>query len=84
MRPEAKYRNIEIERTAPYMHDGSIATLEDVVNFYAVGGHRNPALDVRMQPIDLNAFLKTLSGEIREGQIFWTLDEFVEKIPLLS
>lgn len=29
-------RNIEV--TAPYMHDGSLATLEDVVEFYAAGG----------------------------------------------
>lgn len=29
-------RNVEV--TAPYMHDGSIATLEDVVRFYAAGG----------------------------------------------
>jgi cytochrome c peroxidase len=29
-------RNIEL--TAPYMHDGSIATLEDVLDFYAAGG----------------------------------------------
>jgi cytochrome c peroxidase len=27
-----------IERTAPYMHDGSIATLSDVIDFYAAGG----------------------------------------------
>lgn len=27
-----------IEKTAPYMHDGSIATLSDVVDFYAAGG----------------------------------------------
>ena len=27
-----------IERTAPYMHDGSLATLEDVIGFYAAGG----------------------------------------------
>jgi cytochrome c peroxidase len=27
-----------IERTAPYMHDGSLATLEDVIDFYAAGG----------------------------------------------
>lgn len=27
-----------IEHTAPYMHDGSLATLEDVVEFYAAGG----------------------------------------------
>ncbi|MEZ4287992.1 MAG: hypothetical protein R3A47_07585 [Polyangiales bacterium] len=29
-------RNVEV--TAPYMHDGSIATLEDVVRFYEAGG----------------------------------------------
>nr|WP_189767307.1 MbnH family di-heme enzyme [Thalassotalea marina] len=27
-----------IERTAPYMHDGSLATLEQVIDFYAAGG----------------------------------------------
>ena len=33
-------RNIEL--TAPYMHDGSIATLEEVIQFYASGGQENP------------------------------------------
>ena len=28
----------EIARTAPYMHDGSMATLEDVIDFYSEGG----------------------------------------------
>jgi len=65
----------EIARTAPYMHDGSIATLEDVVEFYAQGGRANPELDQRMRPIQftpeekqaLVAFLKTLSGRVSEG-----------------
>lgn len=65
----------EIARTAPYMHDGSMATLEDVVEFYSKGGRDNPELDRRMRPIDLTpdektalvAFLKTLSGKISEG-----------------
>ncbi|MFM7098804.1 MAG: cytochrome-c peroxidase [Gemmataceae bacterium] len=35
--------------TAPYMHDGSLATLEDVVDFYEKGGNVNPFLDVRMR-----------------------------------
>jgi cytochrome c peroxidase len=35
----------EIARTAPYMHDGSLATLEDVVDHYAKGGTKNPYLD---------------------------------------
>ena len=32
----------QIVHTAPYMHDGSLATLEDVVEFYAKGGISNP------------------------------------------
>lgn len=33
-------RNIEL--TAPYMHDGSLATLEDVISFYNNGGREDP------------------------------------------
>jgi cytochrome c peroxidase len=65
----------EIARTAPYMHDGSLATLEDVVDFYSEGGRKNPHLDPEIRPRALTAgekhalvaFLKTLSGRIREG-----------------
>jgi cytochrome c peroxidase/tRNA A-37 threonylcarbamoyl transferase component Bud32 len=35
----------DVARTAPYMHDGSLRTLEDVVDFYNQGGVRNPQLD---------------------------------------
>lgn len=35
----------DIARTAPYMHDGSLATLEEVVDFYDKGGIANPNLD---------------------------------------
>jgi cytochrome c peroxidase len=67
----------EIARTAPYMHDGSKATLEEVVNFYNDGGRANPNLDPEIQPLKLTveekralvAFLKSLSGEIREGLV---------------
>jgi len=55
--------------TAPYMHDGSLATLEDVVRFYERGGGTNPALDPILEPFELNdeeraslvAFLGALS-----------------------
>ena len=65
----------EIARTAPYMHDGSLATLEEVVDFYDGGGHPNPFLDRQVQPLRLSesekealvAFLRSLSGEVREG-----------------
>lgn len=61
----------EIEHTAPYMHDGSLKTLEDVVEFYDKGGIANRNLDENMKPLrltaqekkDLVAFLKALSGE---------------------
>jgi cytochrome c peroxidase len=65
----------EIARTAPYMHDGSLATLEDVVEFYDKGGNRNPNLDSEIEPLRLTpeekqalvAFLHALSGEVTEG-----------------
>ena len=55
--------------TAPYMHDGSIATLEGVVEFYNQGGGKNPNLDPAMSELglskeeieDLVAFLKALT-----------------------
>lgn len=65
-------RNVEL--TAPYMHNGSLATLEEVVTFYAEGGGRreaNPApmIDDKIQKFDLTpeetddlvAFLKALT-----------------------
>jgi cytochrome c peroxidase len=65
----------DIALTAPYMHDGSLATLEDVVQFYSDGGHRNPNQDPRMRPLhftseekhSLVAFLKALTGRRTEG-----------------
>jgi cytochrome c peroxidase len=65
----------EVARTAPYMHDGSLATLEDVIEFYSKGGRPNPDLDPEIRPRNftaeekraLLAFLRSLSGHIREG-----------------
>jgi cytochrome c peroxidase len=61
----------EIARTAPYMHDGSIAILEDVIEYYDRGGNRNPALDPEIRPLhfssvekrNLIAFLRCLNGQ---------------------
>jgi cytochrome c peroxidase len=39
----------EIALTAPYMHDGSLATLEETIEFYDRGGNANPFLDVEMR-----------------------------------
>lgn len=55
--------------TPPYMHDGSLASLADVVAFYRRGGGKNSRLDQRIEPLDLTdedarhlvAFLEALS-----------------------
>jgi cytochrome c peroxidase len=44
----------EIGRTAPYMHDGSAATLEDVIEYYDRGGNRNNSLDPEIRPLHLS------------------------------
>jgi cytochrome c peroxidase len=44
----------EIARTAPYMHDGSFKTLEEVVDFYNKGGIPNPQLDEEIFPLKLS------------------------------
>jgi cytochrome c peroxidase len=41
--------------TAPYMHDGSLKTLQDVVEFYNRGGGANPNLDPALAPLGLSA-----------------------------
>jgi cytochrome c peroxidase len=41
--------------TGPYMHDGSLETLWDVVDFFNKGGARNPFLDAEMKPLGLTA-----------------------------
>ena len=41
--------------TAPYMHDGSMKTLEDVIAFYSKGGNENPNRDARIAPLELSA-----------------------------
>ncbi len=43
-----------VRETWPYMHDGSLKSLEQVVDFYDRGGGPNPALDSRIQPLGLS------------------------------
>ena len=62
-------RNIAI--TAPYMHDGSLSTLQEVVMFYNQGGHPHDKQDPLITPLQLNKdeidalvdFLNTLTGD---------------------
>jgi len=61
----------EIARTAPYMHDGRFATLEEVVEFYDQGGITNPHLSNLIIPLrlttqekkDLVEYMRALSGD---------------------
>lgn len=66
----ASLRNIEV--TAPYMHDGSFMTLEEVVDFYNRGGDVVPGKSPLIRPLELSeaeraalvAFLKTLTSPV--------------------
>ncbi len=61
----------DLELTSPYMHDGSLKTLIDVVQFYNRGGNANRYLDERMQALqlsdievnDLVEFLRALTSD---------------------
>jgi cytochrome c peroxidase len=61
----------EVSRRAPYMHDGSLATLRDVVEFYNGAGTPGAPQSGRVRPLRLAereidalvAFLKSLDGE---------------------
>ncbi|OYV87460.1 MAG: hypothetical protein B7Z73_10040 [Planctomycetia bacterium 21-64-5] len=63
-------RNVTL--TAPYMHDGSLKTLEEVVEWYDKGGHPNPHLDAKIKKLnlteqdrkDLVAFMKACEGPL--------------------
>ena len=61
-----------IAKTAPYMHDGTVKTLKDVVDFYVGGGSSNPHLDKEIKELklkgseraDLVAFMEALTCEM--------------------
>lgn len=61
-----------VDQRAPYMHDGSEATLEDVIELYDLGGRvKRPSLSPEIAPLglseqekrDLLAFLETLTSQ---------------------
>lgn len=68
----------DVELTSPYMHNGSLKTLIDVVRFYNRGGNPNSHLDTSMQPLqltnaeinDLVEFMRALTSDdvLRECQ----------------
>lgn len=62
-------RNVAM--TAPYMHNGRLKNLREVIDFYIGGGSSNPQLDPLIKPLnltprersDLESFLESLTGE---------------------
>ncbi|HSV24689.1 MAG TPA: cytochrome c peroxidase [Xanthobacteraceae bacterium] len=62
----------EISRRGPYMHNGSIATIDAVIDHYNDGGINRPSRSALIQPLgltkqeksDLVAFLKTLTSDM--------------------
>ena len=54
--------------TAPYMHDGSQQTLEEVIEYYDRGGNPNPYLDMEIMPLELT--------EQEKGDLLALLDAF--------
>ena len=79
----------ELKWTAPYMHNGTLATLADVVDFYDAGGGSDPLKDPRLRPLglvpsekaDLVAFLEALSGESFDTDAYvWRKDDYGYKV----
>ena len=76
-------RNVAL--TAPYMHNGTLGTLMQVVEFYNQGGVKNPLLDAFIRPlgltnremVDIAAFLESLTGDNVEALV---LDAFAAPI----
>ncbi|MEM9578244.1 MAG: cytochrome c peroxidase [Pseudomonadota bacterium] len=75
----------ELTYTAPYMHNGVFATLQEVVDFYDAGGGDDPLKDSILQPLglvpsekaDLIAFLESLSGDSFETDAYvWRADDY--------
>lgn len=60
-----------VAQSGPYMHDGSLKTLAEVVEWYDKGGHPNPTLSDKMKKLnlttqekaDLVAFMQALTGD---------------------
>ena len=69
-----------VTQTGPYMHDGSVKTLLEVVQWYNKGGHPNPYLSKKVVKLNLTeqeeqdvvAFMEALTGEfpkVEQGRL---------------
>lgn len=75
----------ELKQTAPYMHNGVMETLEDVVAFYNAGGGQDSNKDQRLKQLNLTwkeqkalvAFLESLSSEpLTSEKHVWTKSDY--------
>ena len=54
----------DVARRAPYMHDGSVATLEEVIDLYDKGGIERPSRAVLIFPLHLSQTEKSRSDRV--------------------
>ena len=67
----------DIEKTAPYFHDGSAENLEDVLEYYITGGLHKQNVSPSFKPLDINtqekqalvAFLRALTSEEQGAEL---------------
>ena len=67
----------DVTKHAPYMHDGSIKTLREVVEYYNKGGTPNETLDANIKPLNLApdevealvAFMEALDGDGYQDEV---------------
>ena len=45
-------------KTPPFMHDGSFATLEEVIEFYSAGARPNPNISPLIRPLNFSGYEK--------------------------
>jgi hypothetical protein len=84
----------DVALRGPFMHDGSLATLEDVVRHYADGGGTDERIDPDVRPFraserdvsDLVAFLHALTSERRPGlaPLAWRLRAERQRVALVD
>ena len=82
----------ELTHTAPYMRNGMVKSLEDVVAFYNNGGGEDSNKDSRMKKLglsnseqsDLVAFLKSLSGDKLTGDKYVGSTDYPEEYEVIE
>ncbi len=83
----------ELKYTAPYMHNGMLKTLADVIEFYNNGGGKDKNKDALLKPLnltkpekqDLVAFLLALSGKpLTSSKYVWTEAYPIEYEPIAN